>query len=318
MKIVILDSHTLNPGDLSWANLKALGECTIFDRTSPENVFKRSKKADILLTNKVVLTQEIIDQLPHLKYIGVMATGYNVVDIEAACRKNIPVTNVPAYGTQSVAQMVFAHLLYFTQHVAHHAETVRNGKWTQAPDFCYWDDALIELENLIMGIIGFGKIGRRVSQVAIAFGMNVLINDLSPISDLPESIRQVDIPTIFQESDVLTLHCPLTEENRHLINQERLSLMKKTAYLINTGRGPLIDEKALADALNHNRIAGAGLDVLSVEPPPAENPLLRAKNCTITPHIAWATRSSRERLLDTIVENIKGFINGNPQNVVSG
>ncbi|MBN2029824.1 D-2-hydroxyacid dehydrogenase [bacterium] len=317
MKIVILDSHTLNPGDLSWDTLKALGACTIYDRTSPENVFERSKEADILLTNKVMLTKEIINRLPHLKYIGVMATGYNVVDIEAARRKNIPVTNVPAYGTQSVVQMVFAHLLHFTQHVAHHAETVRHGKWTQAPDFCYWDEALIELENLTMGIIGFGKIGRRVSEVATALGMKVLINDLAPVSDLPKNIRQVDTPTIFRESDVLTLHCPLTKNNHQLINQERLSLMKKTAYLINTARGPLINEKALADALNNGRIAGAGLDVLSVEPPPEDNPLLRAKNCAITPHIAWATRSARQRLLNTLAENIKGFLEGNPQNVIN-
>ncbi len=317
MKIVILDSHTLNPGDLSWDTLKALGECTIYDRTPPENVVERSKDADILLTNKVVITKEIIDQLPNLKVIGVMATGYNVVDIEAARHKNISVTNVPAYGTQSVVQMVFAHLLHFTQHVAHHAETVRDGKWSSAPDFCYWDDTLIELENLTMGIIGFGKIGRRVSQVAIAFGMKVRINDLVPISNLPESIRQVNVPTIFRESDVLSLHCPLTKENRHLVNEKRLAMMKKTAYLINTGRGPLIDEKALADALNNDQIAGAGLDVLSVEPPPKDNALLRAKNCTITPHIAWATRSARQRLLNTLVENIKGFLEGNPQNVIN-
>lgn len=316
MKIVILDSYTLNPGDLSWDNLKNIGECAIYNRTAPQEIVERSREADILLTNKVPLTGEIINRLPHLKYIGVMATGYNVVDIEAARQKNIPVTNVPAYGTQSVVQMVFAHLLHFTQRVAHHAETVRNGKWTQVPDFCYWDYPLIELENLTMGIIGFGRIGQRVSQVAIAFGMKVLINDLTPFLDLPEGIQQVDTPTIFQGSDVLTLHCPLTEDNHRFVNQERLSLMKKTAYLINTGRGPLIDENALADALNHNQIAGAGLDVLSAEPPDKDNPLVYAKNCTITPHIAWATQSARQRLLDAIVENIKSFLRGNPQNVI--
>ncbi len=317
MKFVILDSYTLNPGDLSWDDLKALGDCTIYDRTSPEDIVSRSKDAEIVLTNKVPFTKKIIDRLPNLKYIGVMATGYNIVDGQAAHKRHIPVTNVPAYGTPSVVQMVFAHLLNFTQQVAHHAQTVQEGKWAHSPDFCYWDYPLIELENLTMGIIGYGKIGRRVSHLATAFGMNVFVNDGIPLLNLTEDVKQVDINTIFKESDVLSLHCPLTKENHKLVNRERLSLMKKTAFLINTARGPLIDEEALSDALNNNQIAGAGLDVLSTEPPSEDNPLLHAKNCTITPHIAWATKSARKRLLNTIVENIKAFLEGHPRNVVN-
>jgi glycerate dehydrogenase len=317
MKIVVLDGYTLNPGDLSWENLGAFGDSTIYDRTPPHKIVERAKEAEILLVNKVTLSRETIDQLPKLKYIGVLATGYNIVDAEAAHDRNIPVTNVPTYGTRSVAQMVFAHLLNLTQRVAHHAQTVQNGKWAQSDDFCYWDYPLIELTGYTTGILGFGRIGRATANLALAFGMNVLISDIAPISTLPEGVRQTDIGTLFRESDVVSLHCPLTPENHHLVNSERIESMRKTAFLINTSRGALIDEQALADALNNDQIAGAGLDVLVNEPPEADNPLFRAKNCFITPHIAWATKSARERLLKTAIENIQAFLNDRPQNVVN-
>ncbi|HYV26366.1 MAG TPA: D-2-hydroxyacid dehydrogenase [Candidatus Eisenbacteria bacterium] len=342
MKIVVLDGFTLNPGDLSWDELKSLGECEIHDRSTPEEVVPRSLRAEIVITNKVVLNREQINRLPELKYIGVTATGYNIVDVVAARERNIPVTNVPAYGTKSVAQMTFALLLELTQHVGHHAQTVREGRWTRSLDFCYSDYPLIELDGLTMGVVGFGRIGRAVADLSLAFGLNVLAHSrtrppvgvqasacpASPTTlnrelqqdtraPLPPPVAFVDRETLFRQSDVISLHCPLTPETKHLINAQRLAWMKPTAFLLNTSRGPLIDEPVLAEALNAGRIAGAGLDVLAIEPPLADNPLLKAKNCLITPHISWATRAARSRLMNAAVANVKAFLSGTLQNAVN-
>lgn len=315
-KIVVLDGYTLNPGDLTWDGLKALGDCIIYDRTSADMVVARARESEIVLINKVVLDRSVISQLPKLRYIGVLATGYNVVDVPAARERGIIVTNVPTYGTLSVVQMTFAMLLELTQHVGHHSRTVQEGRWTTSPDFCYWDYPLVELNGLTMGLVGFGKIGQATARVASAFGMTVLAYDV--VRCTPESgVKMVDLDDLFRWSDVVSLHCPLTPENTSLINAHRLGLMKPTAFLINTARGPLINEQDLAAALNAGRLAGAGLDVLSVEPPKPDNPLLKAKNCFITPHIAWATASARRRLLATVVENVRTFLEGKPSNVVS-
>jgi glycerate dehydrogenase len=316
MNIVVLDGHTLNPGDLSWDELKSIGRCEIHERTPPAEIRQRAADAEILLTNKTEVTREDIQSLPKLRYVGVLATGTNVVDLAAARERNIPVTNVPSYGTQSVAQMTFALLLELTQHVGQHARSVREGAWTRSPDWCYWETPLIELDSLTMGIVGFGNIGRAVSDRAAAFGMRVLVFNPNP-KPAPPFVRFVPLGTLFAQSDVISLHCPLTAETRKLINAESISRMKPGALLLNTSRGALIDEAALANALNSGRIAGAGLDVLSVEPPQADNPLLCAKNCIITPHIAWATRAARSRLMETAVENIRAFLAGRPQNVVN-
>lgn len=317
MRIVVLDGYTLNPGDLSWDGLHALGFCEVYDRTPPEQTVARAAEADVILTNKTILDRAVLDQLPKLKYIGVLATGYNVVDTVAARERRIPVTNVPTYGTRSVAQMVFAHLLNLTQRVGHHAQAAGVGRWTASVDFCFWDYPLLELNGMTMGIVGFGRTGRATAKIAHAFGMKLLVHDSVTPSDLPNSGQFADLRRLFRESDVVSLHCPLTPQTENLVNAERLALMKKTAFLINTSRGPVVDEHALADALNAGQIAGAGLDVLRQEPPAADNPLLRAKNCYITPHIAWATRSARARLMDTAVENVKAFLEGKPQNVVN-
>ncbi len=314
MRIVVLDGHTLNPGDLDWDALQVLGSCEIYDRTPPDQVVSRAQGAQIVLTNKTVLARESIEHLQQLKYIGVLATGYNVVDIEAAKRRAICVTNVPAYGTPSVAQLVFAHLLNLTQHVAEHAQSVRAGAWSQCDDFCYWNFPLVELAGLTMGIVGFGRIGRETAKLARAFGMKVIYYDVSPVSS--SEARPVDRDTLFPDSDVVSLHCPLTQANREFVNKQRLEMMKPSAFLINTSRGPLVDEAALAEALNAGRIAGAGLDVLCEEPPRADNPLLSARNCYITPHIAWATRSARQRLMEIAIANVRAFLEGKPQNVV--
>jgi glycerate dehydrogenase len=320
--IVVLDGYTLNPGDLTWEGLESLGKCVVYDRTPPEEVVPHAKDSQIILTNKTVLSSDVINQLSKLRYIGVLATGYNVVDIETACARNIPVTNVPAYGTQSVAQMVFAHLLNLAQHVAHHAETVRAGRWASNPDFCYWDTPLIELAGLTIGIIGYGKIGRAVANLALTFGMKVIVYDidtsLKMTQDSPAEIQFVQMDDIFRNSDIISLHCPLTPQTKNIINKECLEKMKKTAFLINTSRGPLVDEQALAQALEDKWIAGAGLDVLSEEPPDKNNPLVKAKNCFITPHIAWATYAARKRLLKIAVDNVASFLEGKPKNVVNG
>ena len=318
MKIVILDGHTLNPGDLSWAGLEALGPCDIHERTKPEEVIARMDGAGVAVTNKVAFPRELLGQLPALRFIAVTATGYNVVDVEAARERGIPVSNVPTYGTQSVAQMVFAHVLNLTQHVADHARAVEQGRWIASGEFCFWEHPLVELADLTMGIVGFGRIGRATATLARAFGMNVLAHDASLPTETPEGVEMVPLEPLLRQSDVVSLHCPLTPETEGLVNAARLSLMKPSALLINTSRGPLVDEQALAEALNAGQIAGAGLDVLTEEPNAPDNPLVGAKNCYITPHIAWATRSARRRLLETTIENVKAFLAGHPQNVVGG
>lgn len=318
MQIVVLDGFTLNPGDLNWSALEQLGTCVVHDRTPANQITERASEAEIVLTNKTVLSRENILALPKLKYIGVLATGYNVVDIAAAKERGIPVTNIPDYGTHSVAQFTFALLLELAHHVGHHAQTVRDGRWMGSADFCYWDFPLIELHGLTFGVIGFGKIGHAVAKLADAFGMKVLVHNRSRPKDLPPHFELVGLDDLLSRSDVVSLHCPLTPENKQFINAERLVRMKPTAFLLNTSRGPLLDEQAVADALNSGQIAGAGLDVLSVEPPKADNPLLTARNCFVTPHIAWATRAARARLMDIAIENIRAFLGGAPRNVVNG
>jgi len=317
MKIVVIDGYTLNPGDLSWDALKRLGDCDIYERSTPEEKMVRCKDADIVVTNKVVFDKQTIEVLPELKCISVTATGYNVIDIEAAKERRIVVTNVATYGTQSVAQMVFALLLELTQHVGYHSQTVHEGRWVKSDNFCYWDFPLVELANLTMGIIGCGRIGLATANIAKAFEMKVLAYDVNVEHLAGKDIEIVDMDTIFVESDVVSLHCPLLPETQELINKDSLAKMKKSAFLINTSRGPLVNEQDLANALNSGQIAGAGLDVLSIEPPNEDNPVLKAKNCYITPHIAWATRSSRARLMKTTIENVETFIKGQPKNVVS-
>lgn len=316
MNIVVLDGYTLNPGDLSWNELQLLGHCTVFDRTDTEDIIHRAKEAQIILTNKTPLTKETIDALPQIRYIGVLATGYNVVDVAAAKHRGIVVTNVPAYGITSVAQTAFALLLELTHRVRLHADLVKYGGWSLQPDFSFWQGELIELAGKTMGIVGFGNIGSEVANIAAAFGMKVIVVTRSN-KPSDERMQFVDLDTLFKTSDVVSLHCPLTGETKHLVNATRLAQMKHTAFLINTSRGALVDEPALADALNNATIAGAGLDVLSVEPPPKDHPLFNAKNCVITPHFAWATRESRQRLMNIAIENLRAFINGKPTNVVS-
>ena len=315
MNIVVLDGYTLNPGDLSWDELRSLGHCELHERTDPGDILRRAAEAEILLTNKTLLTRSHLEKLPRLKYIGVLATGTNVVDLAAAAARNIPVTNVPTYGTRSVAQTTLALLLELTQHVGHHAQTVRESRWSRSIDWCYWDRPLIELDGSVLGIVGFGRIGRAVGDLGAALGMKRLAYDALPVTE-PGQVKFVHLETLFRQSDVVTLHCPLTPENKGLVSAERLSWMKPTAFLLNTARGPLIEEQALADALNSGKLAGAGLDVLSEEPPPPDHPLLQARNCIITPHLAWATRAARSRLLNIAVENIRAFLSGRPQNLV--
>lgn len=310
MKIVVLDGYGLNPGDLSWKGMEALGELTVYDRTSPSELMERSEGAEALITNKTLITAENMEALPKLKYIGVLATGYNVVDIEAAKARGIVVTNIPAYSTSSVAQMVFAHILNITQRVGHYAEENSKGRWTNNADFCYWDTDLVELDGKKMGIVGFGNIGQATARIAQAFGMEVLLYTSKEQSALPQGMRKVALDELFAESDVISLHCPLTPDTKEMVNAERLKLMKPGAILVNTGRGPLVNEQDLADALNEGRIAAAGLDVLSVEPANADNPLLGAKNCFITPHIAWATKEARTRLMQIAVQNLKSYQEG--------
>jgi len=317
MKIVILDGYTLNPGDISWAGFETLGDFTMYDRTSPDKIIERSENADIILTNKTVINKDTIEQLPNLKYIGVLATGYNIVDVKAAHVRNIIVTNIPSYGTSSVAQMVFALILELTQNVGHYSNSVKKGRWSNSKDWCYWDKPLIELDGLTLGIIGFGRIGKATAKIANAFGMKVIANDAVTIESPPDWLKIVDQETIFRESDVISLHCPLTSANKHFVNSVKINLMKESALLINTSRGLLINEENLAHALNSERIAGAGLDVLSKEPPDETNPLLTAKNCIITPHIAWATKAARQRLMNIAVMNLKSYLNGKPVNVIN-
>ncbi len=317
MKIVVLDGYTLNPGDLSWEALELLGAVTVYDRTAPEDVVERARGAEVVLTNKVPLDGATLARLPGLRLIGVLATGYNIVDVQAARERGVVVTNIPTYGTESVSQMTFAHLLNLTQHVGHHAQTVKEGRWAASPDWCYWDFPLVELAGLTMGVLGFGRIGQASGTLAQAFGMHVIAYDpFVRVSPVP-GVRIVDLDTLFGESDVLTLHTPLTPETEGLVNRHYLRMMKKTAFLINTSRGQVINEPHLAEALNAGWIAGAGLDVLSVEPPSDDSPLLTASNCYVTPHISWATRAARARLMQAAVDNVQAFLEGRLVNVVS-
>ena len=313
MRIVILDGLTTNPGDVSWEPLERLGSLTVFDRTAPGDVVARAADADAILTNKAIVGREQIAALPQLKYVGVLATGFNIVDVAAARERGIPVCNVPEYSTPNVVQAAWALILELANRVGHHDRTVHEGHWAACHDFCYWHGELVELAGRTLGIVGHGRIGRGVAAVGRAFGMRVIHHRRQGGGD-PAC---VDLDTLFRESDVVSLHCPLTPETKGLVDARRLAMMKTTAFLVNTARGPLVDEAALAAALNAGQIAGAAVDVLSVEPPPASNPLLTAKNCVITPHVAWATRDARRRLIDVTAANLAAFAVGQPQNVVN-
>ncbi len=318
MKIVVLDGYTLNPGDMSWDEMGLLGELVVYDRTPADKINERIDNAEIVLTNKVILTKEILEQTPSIKYIGVMATGYNVVDIQYARERGIIVTNVPAYSTDSVAQMVFAFILEFCHHVGEHNRAVQEGKWAKNIDFSFWDYPLIEIKNKTLGIIGFGAIGQKVAKIAEVFGMKVLFHSRTIKPGLEtDNMKSVTLEKVLAESDFITLHCPLTEQTKGLINKDTIAGMKNGAFLINTSRGPVIDENDVAQALNVGKLAGLGTDVVSIEPIQAENPLLNAKNCIITPHFAWATKEARERLMNTLIKNIDSFIKGTPVNVVN-
>ena len=313
MRIVILDGLTTNPGDVSWEPLERLGSLAVFDRTAPGDVVARAADADAVLTNKAIVGREQIAALPQLKYVGVLATGFNIVDVAAARERGIPVCNVPEYSTPNVVQATWALILELANRVGHHDRTVHEGHWAACHDFCYWHGDLVELAGRTLGIVGHGRIGRGVAAVGRAFGMRVIHHRRQGGGD-PAC---VDLDTLFRESDVVSLHCPLTPETKGLVDARRLAMMKPTAFLVNTARGPLVDEAALAAALNAGQIAGAAVDVLSVEPPPASNPLLTAKNCVITPHVAWATRDARRRLIDVTAANLAAFAAGQPQNVVN-
>ncbi len=319
MKIVVLDGYAMNPGDLTWNGLQALGDVMIYERSSEKEIIERTKGAEIVLTNKVSLPAHIIEALPALKYIGVMATGYNMIDMDCANKQGIVVTNVPGYSTPSVVQLTFSLLLELCYHTQRHSDAVMKGKWTASPDFCFWDYPLTELFGKTLGIIGFGSIGQKVADVGVAFGMSILAysrtkTDQSHRKNFRWAAEQEEL---LAQADIVSLHCPLTPQTENLINAESLSIMKPSAVIINTSRGGLIDAQALADALNEGRISGAGIDVLPVEPPPIDNPIFNAKNCLVTPHIAWATKESRLRLMDVVIGNIKSFLNGQSVNVIS-
>ncbi|MBR2161490.1 MAG: D-2-hydroxyacid dehydrogenase [Bacteroidaceae bacterium] len=317
MKIVVLDGYAGNPGDLSWEGAEALGECTIYERTAPTEKLERVKDAEIVLTNKVPFCAEDFEKLPNLKYIGVLATGYNIIDTEAAKAHGVVVTNIPAYSTNSVAQMVFAHLLNITNSVQHYTDEARAGVWSRNPDFSYQDTQLMELHRKKIGIVGLGNIGKAVARIAIGFGMEVFAYTSKSHFQLPPEIHKMELDELFRECDIISLHCPLTPATNNLVNAERLKTMKPTAILINTSRGPVVNEQDLADALNNGTIYAAGVDVLSEEPAKADNPLLTARNCYITPHIAWATKDARIRLMQMTIDNLQAFLNGQPINVVN-
>ncbi|MDO4185524.1 MAG: D-2-hydroxyacid dehydrogenase [Bacteroidales bacterium] len=317
MKIVVLDGYAGNPGDLSWEGAEALGECTIYDRTAPTEKLERVKDAEIVLTNKVPFCAEDFEKLPNLKYIGVLATGYNIIDTEAAKAHGVVVTNIPAYSTNSVAQMVFAHLLNITNSVQHYTDEARAGVWSRNPDFSYQDTQLMELHRKKIGIVGLGNIGKAVARIAIGFGMEVFAYTSKSHFQLPPEIHKMELDELFRECDIISLHCPLTPATNNLVNAERLKTMKPTAILINTSRGPVVNEQDLAYALNNGTIYAAGVDVLSEEPARADNPLLTARNCYITPHIAWATKDARIRLMQMTIDNLQAFLNGQPINVVN-
>jgi len=317
MNIVVLDGYSLNPGDLSWKKIEVLGNCKIYVRTPPNKIIPRSRYADILLTNKTVLDSSILSRLPRLKYICVLATGYDVVDTVFAGQKNVPVSNIPTYSTESVSQMVFALILELTNHVGDHSRRVLNGEWSACKDFCFWNHPLVELDGQTLGIVGYGKIAKSVIKKALSFGMRPLVFTRTVPNQKNTSVHFCTLEELLQKSDIISLHCPLNDQTEKIIAEKQLKLMKKTAFLINTGRGRLLDEKALARALNQDKIAGAAVDVLSQEPPEKTNPLLTAKNCFITPHIAWATVAARKRLLGIAADNIKGFLSCQKINIVN-
>ena len=317
MKICILDGYSLNPGDLDWSPVERLGDVTLFDRTPADKIVERAADADIVLTNKVPFSADTLRQLPRLRFICVLATGYNIIATEAAARQGVVVANIPSYSTMSVAQMAFAHILNITNHVASYAREVADGKWTNCPDFCFWDSALTELAGKTMGIVGLGNTGMATARIAVAMGMKVVALTSKSADTLPEGITPAPLDDVLASADVVSLHCPLTPSTRHLINAASIAKMKPSAILINTGRGPLVNEQDLADALNNGTIFAAGLDVLSQEPPRADNPLLTARNCYITPHIAWATTEARERLMNMAISNLQAYIAGTPENVVN-
>lgn len=316
MKIVVLDGFTTNPGDISWKPLEALGDITVYDNTLPEQVISRSKDAEVLIVNRVSLTREVLSQLPKLKYIGVLATGYNPIDITAARERDIPVCNVPDYCAPTVAQQAIALLLCLAGNVHHYSALVKQGKWEEAIEMSHTTHPLCELWGKALGVVGYGSIGQRVARLGLDLGMNVLLYSRTE-KPAPEGCRWVDLPTLFAESDAVSLHCPLNDSTYHLVGEDLLSRMKPTAFLINTSRGGVIDGEALARALNEGRLAGAGVDVLEKEPPEKDDPLVTAKNCYITPHIAWASKEARERLVKDVAENLQAFQQGRPQNVVN-
>ncbi|MDF2614185.1 MAG: hprA [Clostridia bacterium] len=318
MKIVVLDGYTLNPGDLSWEALKTLGELTVYDRTPEDKVLERIGDAEIVFTNKTPLTKEIFDQVNNVKWVGVLATGYNVVDVAAAKQSGIPVTNIPTYGTSAVGQFAIALLLEICHHVGAHDAAVKKGQWGEAGDFCFWNYPLIELSGKTMGIIGFGRIGQVTGKIAKALGMEVIVVDKYVNEEmLKEGFKYVELDKLLAQSDVISLHCPLLEDNIGIINKDNIAKMKDGVMIINTSRGPLVNEQDLADALNRGKVSAAGLDVVSSEPIKEDNPLLKAKNCILTPHIAWAPKESRGRLLNIAIDNLKSFLDGVPVNVVN-
>ncbi len=317
MKIVVLDAFTVNPGDIDWKPLDKLGELVIYDRTPKELIVERCRGAEMVLTNKVILDSEILNQLPRLLYIGVLATGFNVVDLETAARQNVVVTNIPAYSTDSVAQMTFAHILNIYNRVDDYACMNRNGKWQNSADFTYYNHYYHELAGKTIGIVGLGNTGMATARIAIAFGMKVKALTSKTPDQLPQGIKSVEIDDLFENSDIISLHCPLTDETRHIVNKQRLDAMKENAVIINTGRGPLVNDADLAEALNNRRILAYGADVITQEPPTNGNPLLHAKNAFFTPHIAWATSEARIRLINIAAQNVKAFIKGHPENVVT-
>lgn len=318
LKFVVLDSYALNPGDLSWEWLEKLGECEIYDRTPADKILERCMGADVVITNKTPITKETLSQLSNLKYIALESTGYNVVDCEYAKEMGVPVSNIPSYSTNAVAQLTFSLILEITNAVGIHSESVRNGDWANCPDFCYWKTPLAELCGKTLGIVGFGQIGQAVADIAEAFKMNIVaVSGHETDQSHRKNFSWVDMDTLAKISDIISFHCPLTDKTTGLVNEEFISKCKDGAIIINTSRGPVVDDQALADALNNGKLRGAGLDVLTVEPPKADNPLLSAKNCFITPHIAWAGFETRERLMNILEENVKAYLNGNPQNVVN-
>lgn len=318
MKIVVLDGYTLNPGDISWEGMEAYGEVTVYDRTAEADIVSRIGDADVVYTNKTPLTKETFDACPNIKFVGVLATGYNIVDIAAAKEKGIPVANIPTYGTAAVGQFAIALLLEICHHIGHHSNAVYEGKWEANPDWCFWDYPLIELDGKTMGIIGYGRIGQSTGKIAQALGMKVLAYDAYKNPALEsETCRYAELDEVLSQSDVIALHCPLFPETEKIINKNTIAKMKDGVIILNNSRGPLIEEQDLADALNSGKVAAAGLDVVSTEPIQNDNPLLQAKNCLITPHISWAPKESRQRLMNIAVDNLKAYVEGNPQNIVN-